>query len=126
MDVGTKIYAARDGVVVQTKSDSNKGGGSKEFAKYGNFVTIEHDDHTLATYYHLKQYGVVVKVGQRVSRGSFLGYSGNTGFSTGPHLHFAVFKTTADGTSVASLPIRFVSDKGIINEPQEGKFYTAK
>lgn len=126
MDVGTKIHAARDGVVVQTKSDSNKGGGSKEFAKYGNFVTIEHDDHTLATYYHLKQYGVVVKEGQRVSRGSFLGYSGNTGFSTGPHLHFAVFKTTADGTSVESLPIRFVSDKGVINEPQEGKFYTAK
>jgi murein DD-endopeptidase MepM/ murein hydrolase activator NlpD len=126
MDVGTKIHAARDGVVVQTKSDSNKGGGSKEFAKYGNFVTIEHDDHTLATYYHLKQYGVMVKVGQRVSRGSFIGYSGNTGFSTGPHLHFAVFKATADGGSVESLPIRFLSDKGVINEPQEGLFYTAK
>jgi len=126
MDIGTKLYAARSGVVVRTKSDSNRVGTTEEFAKDGNFVTIEHDDRTFATYYHLKQNGVKVKVGERVSQGTFIGYSGNTGYSTGPHLHFAVFQTTRDGSAVESIPIRFSSKQGTIEKPLEGKYYTAK
>jgi murein DD-endopeptidase MepM/ murein hydrolase activator NlpD len=125
MDVGTKIYAARGGVVVKTKSDSNTVGATKEFAKFGNFVTIEHEDGTLATYYHLKQYGVVVEVGAKVAQGDFLGYSGNTGYSNGPHLHFAVFKAK-DAATTESLPVRFKSEEGIIGEPIRGKSYTAR
>lgn len=51
MDIGTKICAARGGTVVDTKDDSDKVGYSQEFAKHGNFVTIEHKDGTFATYY---------------------------------------------------------------------------
>lgn len=125
MKIGTKIYAAREGRVVKTKADSNRVGTTREYAKDGNFVTIEHEDGTLATYYHLQQNGVTVKVGEKVSQGEPLGYSGNTGFSSGPHLHFAVFKAK-DGTTTESIPVRFRSEQGIIQEPLRGKVYTAK
>lgn len=125
MDVGTKIYAARGGVVVKTKSDSNKGGYSKEFAKDGNYVMVAHSDGTFGSYYHLKQYGVLVKEGDVVKRGFALGYSGNTGYSSGPHLHFSVIKTmSAQATS--SLPIKFISQNGVIEEPRKGVSYVAK
>jgi len=125
MDVGTKIYAARGGIVVKTKEDSNKHGFAKEFAKYGNYVTILHDDGTFGTYYHLKKGGVLVSVGQRVDRGEALGYSGNTGYTSGPHLHFAVFKAL-DTLKTQSLPVKFISVKGIVTNPKAGTYYQAK
>lgn len=125
MDIGTPLCAARSGVVVKIKSDSNKRGDTKEFAKYGNYVTIEHDDGTLATYYHLKRNGVGVVVGQNVNRGQVIGYSGNTGFSTGPHLHFAVFKPSS-ASKTKSLPIKFVTTNGIISSLKKGTYYRAK
>jgi len=125
MDVGTKIYAARDGIVVRIKEDSNKRGFSKAFAKYGNFVLILHSDGTFGTYYHLRKNGVLVNVGQRVSRGTLLGYSGNTGYTSGPHLHFAVLKVLRT-LKTQSLPIRFISAQGIIDNPIVGRYYKAK
>ena len=125
MDVGTKIYAARDGIVVKTKDDSDKRGFAPEFAKYGNYVTILHSDGTFATYYHLKKGGVLVSVGQMVTRGSALGYSGNTGYTSGPHLHFAVFKATKD-LKTQSIPVKFISAKGVVTEPKKGRYYKAK
>jgi len=125
MDEGTKIYAARGGVVVKTKSDSNIGGYSKEFAKYGNYVTIAHEDGTLGTYYHLKYGGVLVSVGDVVQRGYALGYSGNTGYSSGPHLHFSVFSAVS-AQKTHTIPIRFSSKNGVIEEPIEGALYEAK
>jgi murein DD-endopeptidase MepM/ murein hydrolase activator NlpD len=125
MNVGTKIYAARGGIVVKTKDDSDKRGFSKAFAKYGNYVTILHDDGTFGTYYHLKKGGVLVNVGQRVERSYPLGYSGNTGYTSGPHLHFAVFK--ALGTlKTQSLPVKFISAKGVVTNPKTGSYYQAK
>ena len=125
MDVGTKIYAARGGIVVKTKEDSNKHGFAKAFAKYGNYVTILHNDGTFGTYYHLKKGGVLVNVGQRVARGEPLGYSGNTGYTSGPHLHFAVFKAMPT-LATKSVPIRFISTTGIIKDPKIGTYYRAK
>jgi len=125
MKEGTKVYSARDGVVVRTKEDSNIGGASKKFSSSGNYVTIQHNDFTLATYYHLKQYGVKVKVGQKVKRGHFIGLSGNTGYSTGPHLHFSVFK--ADSISrTKTIAIRFITKRGVIDNPIKGVAYIAK
>ncbi|MDD2905799.1 MAG: M23 family metallopeptidase [Sulfurimonas sp.] len=125
MDIGTQIHAARDGRVVKTKSDSNINGIGREFSKYGNFVTLEHNDGTFATYYHLKQHGVAVKVGESIKQGTLLGYSGNTGYSSGPHLHFAVFQLDS-GARTQTLPFTFASAQGFVNNPQIGTYYQAK
>jgi murein DD-endopeptidase MepM/ murein hydrolase activator NlpD len=125
MDIGTKVYAARGGRVIDIKEDSNKVGYSEAFAKYGNFVTIEHDDATFATYYHLKKFGAYVKVGDKVNRGDLIGYSGNTGYSSGPHLHFQVYKTT-DARTTESLPVKFLTNNGVMVKPKKGSTYRAK
>ncbi len=125
MNIGTKIYASRGGVVVGIKEDSSRGGYSREFARDGNFVTIEHKDATLATYYHLNKNGVVVKIGEGVKRGELLAYSGNTGYSSGPHLHFQVYKAV-DAKTTQSIPIKFMSERGVIRDPKRGVYYRAK
>lgn len=89
--IGTPVLAARAGVVMQVESDFDKAGLKRE--KYGgraNLIRILHDDGTMAVYAHLKPEGVQVRIGQRVHAGQPIGLSGNTGFTTGPHLHFAV------------------------------------
>jgi len=124
MDIGTKIYAARKGRVIQVKSDSNRGGNTKDFLNDGNYILIQHDDDTLAMYGHLKKDGVSVVVGQRIAKGQDIGYSGNTGFSSGPHLHFSVYKVSNNLTD-ASLPIKFSSTNGVIDNPKVTAYYTA-
>jgi murein DD-endopeptidase MepM/ murein hydrolase activator NlpD len=101
--VGTPVLAAREGVVMQVQDDYRGNGQDLEgFAHRANFVRILHDDGTMAMYAHLEYYGVGVKPGQRVAVGTLLGLSGNTGYSTGPHLHFAVLAN--DGRDEVSIP----------------------
>lgn len=101
MPVGTPIVAARAGKVVTVRNSQN--GRLPDPA--GNFVRIEHNDGTHSAYLHLQQGSVVVKPGQQVKAGSLLGKSGNTGRSTGPHLHFVVQKHIDN--SLVSIPFRF-------------------
>ena len=125
MEEGTKIYAARGGVVVKTKSDSNVGGYSDEFAKHANYVIIAHSDGTYSNYGHLKKHGVIVRVGDIVQRGYALGYSGNTGYSSGPHLHFSVYGAVS-AKATQSIPIKFNSTNGVVSEPIKGTYYSVK
>ena len=104
-DIGTTVVAARAGTVMQVESDFSKAGLKQE--KYGgraNFVRILHDDGSMALYAHLATNGVLARVGQRVSAGQQIGLSGNTGFTTGPHLHFAV--QVNRGMRLVSIPFR--------------------
>ena len=121
---GTKVYAARDGIVVKIKEDSSKVGKTKSFARFSNYITLRQPDNTYATYGHLKKNGVVVKVGDKVSRGQHIGYSGNTGYSTGEHLHFVVYKSK-DHEKRYSLPMKFISNGTTINNPLKGHKYKA-
>ena len=89
---GTRIYAARSGRVVETVAGNDTGCPDPVCTKFNNLVRVLHDDGTIAEYAHLRKNGVAVKLGQKVKTGDLLGYSGNTGFSTGPHLHFAVYQ----------------------------------
>lgn len=122
MKEGTGVHAARNGIVVKVKSDSNLGGANRSFEKHANEIIIEHDDGTLASYTHLKQNGVIVKVSQKVKQGELIGYSGKTGYAQGPHLHFIVYKAT-DGKSRISFSVKFKTAKGIVNNPKKGDVY---
>jgi murein DD-endopeptidase MepM/ murein hydrolase activator NlpD len=110
-NVGTPVVAAREGVVMQVESDFEKASLNRE--KYGgraNFIRILHDDGTMALYAHLRSEGALVRVGQHVRQGQQIGLSGNTGFTTGPHLHFAV--QINRGMRLESLPFRMNGPNG--------------
>jgi len=123
MKIGTKIYAARDGIVVNTKNNGSKH-GTKKYIKEANYITIKHKDGTYAKYAHLKKGGVRVKVAQKVKRGQFIGFSGNTGYTKGPHLHFLVYKGKTYNTR-ESIPIKFISASGVVYKPIRFKKYKA-
>ncbi len=123
--IGTKIFAARAGKVVDTASRHDKGGFDKSFGKYANYIVIEHADGTFGNYYHLKQNGVGVEVGEMVKRGQFIGKSGNTGYTSGPHLHFSV--STVEPRQMRrpmTLPFRFRTAGGLVSYPKQGDWYT--
>ena len=124
MPEGTLVHAARGGVVVRVKDDSDKGGPSLEFDHYNNYVLIRHDDGTLGHYCHLQKGGVVVQVGQTVAAGAVIAHSGNTGFSSGPHLHFCVFMTR-DGRSRVSIPVKFRTTQEQVITLTSGHSYRA-
>ena len=117
--VGTKIYAARSGKVIAVETSHNRGGSDKRFRKDANYIIIEHDDKTLGKYVHLKQNGTMVRVGERVETGQCIGYSGNTGYSTGPHLHFSVSSVDPDSKTLpVTLPFRFQTAGGTVDAPK--------
>ena len=106
MPEGTPIVAARDGVVVATRSDCTLGAVDDALKNEANYVFIRHGDGTFAEYNHLREGGVLVKLGARVTAGQRIGESGNTGYTSRPHLHFSVFHTV-DGTLRTTLPVSF-------------------
>ncbi len=124
MPEGTPVHAARSGLVVKVKDDSTKGGPSMKFDRYNNYVLIRHEDGTLGHYCHLKKGSVRVTPGQTVQTGDPLAFSGNTGFSSGPHLHFCVFRTTS-GRERESIPIQFKTAETQVITLLEGRTYTA-
>lgn len=88
---GTPILAAREGVVMQVQTSFSQNGldYAKDASK-SNYIRILHDDGSMGLYAHLAERSALVQVGDRVRAGQRIARSGNTGFSTGPHLHFAV------------------------------------
>lgn len=106
MPCGSAVHAARAGVVAKVKVDSAVGGPDRKFEDKANYILIRHSDGTLANYAHLSKNGAEVKPGQIVEAGDLIGYSGNTGFTSGPHLHFSVFKTKT-GKQRLSIPVKF-------------------
>ena len=118
---GTKICAARGGIVNAARKDSDKGGLKPENLSDGNYVSIQHEDGSVAMYWHFRHEGVVVKEGDTVRTGQLIGYSGNTGYSAFPHLHFEVQGPDASGNQV-QLPTRFYTQEGVIYL-RPGKFY---
>ncbi|HEY6021423.1 MAG TPA: M23 family metallopeptidase, partial [Candidatus Paceibacterota bacterium] len=93
---GTPILAALDGVVLGT--------GNTDLtcpnASFGKWVFIKHGNGLSTLYAHLSAFNVTS--GQRVSTGDVVGYSGSTGYATGPHLHFGVYASS--GSEISSFP----------------------
>jgi len=124
MREGSSVCAARDGVVVDLREDSKVGGPEQEYRDKSNFVSIRHADGTIGEYYHLKYEGVLVEIGQHVQAGDRIGLSGNTGYSSRPHLHFGVY-SAVDGNHIESHPVTFTSRQGSFTTPRRGRIYTA-
>lgn len=115
------VYAAREGIVAQVVQHFTKG-GPNEPETNANAVRIQHMDGTVAEYAHLRANGATVKVGDQVKRGQLIAYSGNTGKSTGPHLHFAVHMPI-DGLRRRSIPVSFSTVSELGASLEQGKRY---
>lgn len=122
MPEGTTVLAARAGLVVGVRQDSRAGGPSERFKNCANYVVIRHDDGTYAEYLHLQPGGAIVRLGDRVETGDPIAHSGNTGFSSRPHLHFSVFRAL-DGQKRETLPVQFLTRDGAVATLQSGKTY---
>lgn len=119
MPVGTDIVAARDGIVFDVSSTNFEGGpDAEQYADLANIVRILHDDGTFAVYAHLNWNSIRVNPGDRVRAGQYIADSGNTGFSSGPHLHFAVQRNL--GLRVESIPVTFRGPGGSTINPRSG------
>ncbi len=79
--VGTPVRATADGVIALLETDD---------AGYGLFIRVQHDSVYTTQYSHLSEF--LVEPGQSVAKGDVIGYSGNSGLSTGPHLHYEVYR----------------------------------
>lgn len=124
MPEGSLICAARPGLVIEVKEDSDEGGSSDEFNDKANYVRVLQEDGTIADYSHLQLNGALVRDGETVQAGDTIALSGNTGWSSGPHLHFRVMKTV-NGFGRNSCRIKFRTKEGLIESPVEGTAYTA-
>ena len=120
MPVGTPVVAARGGTVLQVVDGFPEGGFDPKFANRVNIVSVLHDDGTIGAYGHFSA-GIAVREGQIVAAGEFLGSSGNSGYSQGPHVHFQVNaqRFVPAVSSAESIPILFRGDL----VPVEGQEY---
>jgi len=112
MKKGTRVCAARAGVVVRLKKDGARGGADIKYRPDGNYIVIQHKDSTRSGYWHLRHNAVFVNVGDTVSQGQVIGLSGRTGYSYFPHLHFIVWKYDKNG-DWKQIGTRFQTQKGI-------------
>ncbi|MFI9378987.1 M23 family metallopeptidase [Streptomyces parvulus] len=102
--IGTNVVAAHGGTVVKAG-----GNGAGDGPAYGNAIVVKHGNGTYSQYAHLSK--VNVKIGQVVKTGQSIAKSGNTGNSSGPHLHFEIRTTANYGSAVD--PVSFLRDKGV-------------
>ncbi|GAA2607993.1 MULTISPECIES: M23 family metallopeptidase [Streptomyces] len=102
--IGTNVVAAHGGTVVKAG-----GNGAGDGPAYGNAIVVKHGNGTYSQYAHLSK--INVKIGQVVKTGQSIAKSGNTGNSSGPHLHFEIRTTPNYGSAVD--PVAFLKSKGV-------------
>ncbi len=120
MKPGTRIAAAREGVVVRVKEDGAKGGFNKKYRSEGNNIVIQHADGSRAGYWHLQYNGALVNLGDTVTQGQVIALSGKTGYAAVPHLHFLVWRS--GGGQWQQVATRFQTSKGIKYLRSWGKY----
>lgn len=117
MPTGTAVRAARGGLVVSVQDGNSGGGESTSYRGQTNSIYILHEDGTFGVYAHLRQGSALVASGLRVRTGQIVAQSGNTGYSTGPHLHFAVLRNA--GLKWESVPFKVALAGGVVT-PAKG------
>lgn len=110
---GTEIIASRRGIVTKVKDNGKKNYSGKNpkvgeiaYKEWMNEIEIKHSDGTYASYCHLRYKGSFVKEGEKVKQGQAIGLSGNTGWSSKPHLDFTVFRKNIKGLKVKSIKVK--------------------
>lgn len=110
MPEGTPLRAARDGVVMHVEEDFFESGDDiKRYGARANQIRVLHGDGTMGVYAHLAPERVRVAPGDVVLAGEVIAESGDTGYSTGPHLHFVVQRNA--GMVLESVPFRFAAQE---------------
>lgn len=102
---GTPIYSIGDGTIIR-----------KGYTKAaGYYIKVKHNSVYTSGYNHLSRYPKGIKVGQRVSQGEIVGYVGSTGYSTGPHLDFRVWKhgSLINPLSIKAPPVEPVKEENL-------------
>lgn len=105
LQVGDTICAAREGIVVGVIEGYDVGGKKRKYRPFANYISLYHEDGVITQYVHLVNDGSFVEVGDSVTAGMPIGISGETGFTSGAHLHFNVLKATEEGA--VSMPVNF-------------------
>jgi murein DD-endopeptidase MepM/ murein hydrolase activator NlpD len=116
---GSVVKAAANGKIIFIKTDSNQGGDDAiyEDFKFYNHIVVKHENGEYTEYGHLKFQGTNKNIGDMVNAGDIIGYSGNTGYSEKPHLHFSVFVLTKMNDNFDKLP---PNKEYFINDPDFG------
>ena len=102
---GTPIYAAGHGTIER----ANRYGG------YGNYVRIKHANGYSTAYAHMSRFASGMKAGKRVTQGEVIGYVGSTGASTGPHLHYEVYK---GGKAINAMTLDLPTGRKLAESPK--------
>jgi hypothetical protein len=110
MPTGTPVLAARGGVVMDMEDNFHGGGKQQRYLQRANRIRLLHEDGSMSIYAHLQPNSARVYPGARVPTGAWIANSGNTGYSSGPHLHFVVQINV--GMALESLPFRFLQPEG--------------
>jgi murein DD-endopeptidase MepM/ murein hydrolase activator NlpD len=121
MPEGTPVLGAREGKVVRVVQHHNQHCTTEDCTQYNNVVTILHSDGSFATYAHLQYNGSLVKVGDEVKKGDKIALSGNTGYSSGPHLHFVCFQPEFGKYSTVETKFRMANNT--VGNLSEGTVY---
>ena len=91
MPIGTKVCAARKGIIITQIDDNKKHCANPSCVNFNNYIDILHEDGTIANYSHLKYKSSKFKIGDVVDEGNVIAESDETGYTSGPHLHFVVY-----------------------------------
>lgn len=102
---GTPIYAAGNGVVER----ANRYGG------YGNYIRVRHQKGYKTAYAHMSRFARGIRSGRSVRQGQIIGYVGSTGASTGPHLHYEVYK---NGKAVDAMRLKLPTGRKLAMDPE--------
>lgn len=111
MPIGTDVVAARGGIIIERKTDFVLNGTHDKFKRRANVIRILHSDGTIGTYAHLEFRTMKFKEGELVQTGQVIGRSGNTGYSTGPHLHFVIHANI--NMHLTSVPFQFLNNSKV-------------
>ncbi|MFD1604102.1 M23 family metallopeptidase [Flavobacterium artemisiae] len=107
---GKPLNAPGDGKIIALENgiDENVPGVLNTKKPFGNYIVIDHLNGEFSFMLHLKKNSIIVALGDTVIRGQKVGLAGNSGYSTGPHLHYHLQSTSSVETGVG-LPIQFIN-----------------